>query len=117
MKQINNQGCQGDVMFVRREAIPDGYAPTEPVDGKFVAAHSETGHHHVFDASDAILFEGPNALIGYLRLAEGSDECAIVHQRDYHTHESVSLGGGPGAVWEVRRQREYTSEGLRRAAD
>lgn len=117
MKTIKNQGCQGDVMFVRRDAIPEGYAPAAPIDGKLVVAHSETGHHHVVDASDAILFEGPNPLIGYLRLAEGSDECLVVHQRDYHTHETVGLGGCGGSVWEVRRQREYTSEGLRRAAD
>ena len=117
MKRIINQGAQGDVYFIRRDAIPDGYAVACPTNGKNVVAHSETGHNHIVDASDAILFEGPDPLVGYLRLADGSDECAVVHQRDYHTHETVGLGGGSGTVWEVRRQREYTSQGLRRAQD
>lgn len=116
MINAHQQVAQGDVYFIRRDAIPVGYSPTEPTSGKYVVAHSETGHHHVVNAAEAVLYEGPNPLVGYLRLAEGGD-CTITHQRDYHTHAPVGLGGGAGSVWEVRRQREYTSEGLRRAAD
>lgn len=116
MQTAQNQIAQGDVYFIRREAIPEGYTPAPPGDGRYVCAHSETGHHHTVNAADAILYEGSNPLIAYLRLGD-VERADIVHQRDYHTHETVGLTGGPGAVWEVRRQREYTSEGLRRAQD
>jgi hypothetical protein len=113
---FEKQGAQGDVYFIRRESIPSDYAPAAPSGGVHVVAHSETGHHHVVDMTQGALYEGSNPLVGYLKL-EGVDPCDIVHKRDFHTHQTVSLGGGAGAIWEVRRQREYTSEGLRRAAD
>lgn len=117
MKTAINQIAQGDVYFIRRDGIPAGYAPAEPTGKEHVVAHSETGHHHVVNVADGVLYEGSNPLIAYLKLEEGVDSAPVVHKRDYHTHETVALGGGGGTVWEVRRQREYTSEGLRRAAD
>ncbi len=38
----------------------------------------------------------------------------LEHLRSFDTHETVRLDPG---VWEVRRQKEYSPEGWRRAAD
>lgn len=117
MNQAKNQFAQGDVYFRRVGAVPAGHSPAEPQQGVHVVAHSETGHHHVVNAAEGILYEGPNSLVAYLQLADDCDAATVTHRRDYHTHAPVALTGGPGAVWEVRRQREYTSQGLRRAQD
>lgn len=114
-KSLIRIGCQGDVGFCRVEALPDGYTQVNSKGRDHIVAHSETGHHHVVDVTDAVMFEGRDPLRAYLRLT--SDTADVVHQRSYDTHATVSLGGGPGAIWEVRRQREWDPEGERRAAD
>ena len=38
----------------------------------------------------------------------------VIHLRGFDTHETVHLSPG---LYEIRRQREYTPEGYRRAAD
>lgn len=115
MRSPENQAPQGDVHFHRRVAIPEGFAAIEPINGQYIVTHSETGHHHTVDAADAVLYQGSNPLVAYLRLE--SDSAEVIHRRGFDTHESIGLGGGVGAVWEVRRQREYDPEGERRAAD
>jgi hypothetical protein len=50
-------------------------------------------------------------------MMESVEYCDVVHQRGFDTHESMRLGGGIGSIFEVVRQREYTPEGWRRAAD
>lgn len=110
--KVNNQGCQGDVMFVRVESIPNGYHEVKRLPGApIVCAHSETGHDHVINDDGAVIYEGPNPLRAYLRLA---DDCTVTHKRSFDTHAPLTLGGG---IWEVRRQREYDPAGERRAAD
>lgn len=113
-------GFQGDVGFVRVDAIPEGYAPAQPdVEnaGKpaHAVAHSETGHHHVVDASDVIRYEGTDPGIAYLRLE--SESATVTHLRAHDTHGPVSLLGGAGAVWKVVRQREFDGVAERRAQD
>lgn len=108
------QGGQGDVSFERVGEVPDGYATVSP--GKaLVLAHSESGHDHVVDPTEAILYEGRDPLRAYLVL--GTDVATVHHQKGYDFHHSIGLGGGTGAVWEVRRQREWDPAGERRAAD
>lgn len=123
MKIVNTQGAQGDVMFRRIDALPDDARRAEATDGAFVVAHSETGHNHVvmerpglayFSAMDDLraLAEG-GIEIAYL-VVEGDTPALVEHQRSFDTHETIGLAPG---VWEIRRQREYTPEGFRRAAD
>ena len=113
-------GFQGDVAFRRVDAIPEGYAPAQPkgiVNGKpgHVAADSETGHHHIIAADSGTLYEGTDAGIAYLRLAE--DSADVVHLRAHDTHGTITLLGGAGAVWQVVRQREFDGAAERRAQD
>ncbi len=115
MKTATRMAAQGDVLFRRVPRVPDGYKRNER-EGRIVVAHSETGHHHAIDDIGVVEFVGANPLICYLAL-ESTESAEVVHHRAHDTHETVCLGGGMGAVWEVRRQREWSPEGLLRAAD
>ncbi len=115
MKTAERICAQGDVLFRRVLRVPDGFARNERA-GRLVVAHSETGHHHAIDDLGVVEFVGASPLVCYLSL-ESTESAEVVHHRPHDTHETVCLGGGMGAIWEVRRQREWTPEGLRRAAD
>jgi hypothetical protein len=47
-------------------------------------------------------------------LAVDGEHADVVHHRADHTHETVRLLHG---LWEVKRQREWTPEGLRQVRD
>ncbi|SRR6266516_3354205 len=113
MRIIKNVCFQGDVCFRRIAALP---ADTEEQKSKgpIVVAHSETGHHHAIEPGQARLFEKleRDPMICFLQISDGYAD--VVHHRPTDTHETVRLEKG---TWEVRRQREWTPEGLRRVED
>ena len=111
MRTIDKMGAQGDVMFVRVAALPDGAQLREET-GRIIVAHSETGHHHVAVADKIRLYGTDDPMVCYL-VAE-SAYADVVHERPFDTHETLRL---PAGTWEVRRQREHTPEGWRRVAD
>jgi hypothetical protein len=111
-KHFTNQAAQGDVFFERIDALPEGLKLAKIDKGNHVVAHSETGHHHVIDSRNARLFiDETNAFIAYLKVLE---PCELKHLRDHDTHEALAFKPG---VYRVRRQREATPEGWRRAQD
>ena len=108
----NRPSFQGDLCIRRIDAIPSSAVPSAAENGVHVLAHSETGHHHVIDSRSAqLLIDKTNEFIAWLDVAEESE---IVHLRDFDTHAPLTL---PPGKYEVRRQREYTPEGWRRAQD
>lgn len=110
---VQNQAAQGDVMFRRVDALPEGAKPLNAEGGAFIVAHSETGHNHVVMERPGITyFSAMDDLRAFL-IVEG-DPAPVEHRRSFDTHETIGLAPG---IWEVRRQREYTPEGFRRAAD
>lgn len=111
-KDNNQPVFQGDVMFTRVDALPEGLKKKADC----IVAHSETGHHHVAEAALAPhVFECDDGRTLYMRaLGESVD---VVHKRPFDTHETVRLLGEPGQVWRIRRQREYVPEGWRMVAD
>ena len=112
MKTISKLGAQGDVMFRRVKSIPKTATVAQPVDGRHVVAHSETGHHHALDAVEGVTMHViGDPLVCYLRLDADAD---VIHYRGWDTHETLRLTPG---IYEVRRQREYTPEGWRRVED
>ena len=114
MKTFEKQAAQGDVLITRISCIPDGAIPVSPQNGRFVAAHSETGHSHVIDAKPGVeLFDTENPLISYLRVIEQT-ETTLEHLRAFDTHEAYLLKGG---CYEIRRQRQKTPEGWARVQD
>lgn len=117
MKTFKNMAAQGDVMFIRVASLPAGAVPVPAVGGQHVIAHSETGHHHVMVAERA-----GRPVVEMYRLPEEIYEAFLVvheptvleHQRGFDTHEPIQFQPG---TYQVRRQREYTPEGYRRAQD
>lgn len=109
--KISKQGAQGDVLFMRVDALPEN-AEAQTRKGDLVVAHSETGHHHSIEAEGVIHFEVNDPLVCYLQV----DDCFadVVHHRSFDTHETLRL---PAGLWKVRRQREHTPEGWRRVED
>ena len=103
---------QGDICIRRIGEIPAGLTPARSEGGNYIVAHSETGHHHVVKERAAqMLIDEANAFIAYLQVAEPTE---LEHLRSFDTHETLLLAPGN---YEVRRQREHTPEGWRRAAD
>lgn len=107
-----NFSRQGDLIIRRIHSIPSGLSDAIPEQGNHILAHSETGHHHVIDSKAARMFiDEANAFIAYLNVAT---EAEIVHLRGFDTHAPLTL---PPGKYEIRRQRENSPEGWRRAAD
>jgi hypothetical protein len=113
MKTFKKVAAQGDVMFKKTDALPEGLIKADVENGKYVVAHSETGHNHtVLERNAQLLIDKTNEFIAYLVVNEGG--AVLEHERSFDTHESIAFDEG---VYEVRRQREYTPEGYRRAQD
>lgn len=117
MNKFNKCAAQGDLYIRKVDVLPSNlkFIPAEK--GKFILAHSETGHHHVIEASQNIKhYATDNPLISYLEVIEATDaaEAVIEHLRSFDTHAPISLDAG---IYEIRNAREYTPEGWRRVAD
>lgn len=130
MKTFNKQAAQGDMLIRVIDKLPDNVKLSETENGNFVLAHSETGHNHVVKAQKGVEFyqNDNDPFVAYLvidhKKVEG--DVQVKHLRDYDTHETISFFTGDTfskvkdkvkKVYEIRRQREYTPEGFRRAQD
>jgi hypothetical protein len=112
-KTFSTAAAQGDFVIIRVDDFPAGVTPVPAENGEYVVAHSETGHNHVMDARHVAAFapKKPDIYTLFLQVDEQTD---IVHLRSFDTHEALRVGKGK---YMVRRQREYTPEGFRRAQD
>jgi hypothetical protein len=116
-RTFKNQAAQGDLLIRRVDKLPAGLKAAPIEHGTFVVAHSETGHNHVIDARPNVkVYDTEDPLLSYLEVVDATDamETLLRHLRGHDTHETISI---PPGVYELRRQREYTPEGWRRAAD
>lgn len=117
MRTFENNAAQGDVIFLRIRALPEGAKEIAAENGAVVVTHSESGHNHqmVLDRADpepnVRLYSGDNPLISWLQVNRPT---VLEHKRSFDTHEPILFSPG---VYEVRRQREYTPEGWRRVED
>lgn len=117
-KTFDRIAAQGDFLIIRIDNIPaEGLEEYQPEGGKYIVAHSETGHNHTMLAERTVRGYRPREtrdedLYRLFFAVEAPAE--IVHERSFDTHETLLLTEGN---YEVRRQREYAPEGFRRAAD
>lgn len=113
MKTVTERpSFQGDLCIRRIAEFPANLKGGKAENGVYILAHSETGHHHVVkERSAQLLIDETNAFIAYLDVAEPTE---LEHLRSFDTHEPYLLEPGR---YEIRRQREHTPEGWRRAAD
>ena len=102
---------QGDVLLVRTDhPLGDKARPVPREAGRVVLARGEaTGHAHTISSPLAELFEERDGRL-YLRVSAGAEPVRLIHEQ----HDAIAL---PPGVYEVRRQREYTPEAIRRVID
>lgn len=115
MKTFKNMAAQGDLLIRRIDRLPE-HLPREmqTENSEYVVAHSETGHHHVIEATaDVTAYQDPED-VWKAFLEVRAEQVELRHKRGHDTHETIAI---PKGVYELRRQREYTPEGFRRAAD
>ena len=112
MKTFTNVCAQGDIYIRRIDVLPTGAIPVESEGNRVIVTHSETGHHHVMDSTAVKMFTLPDSIMDCLLVVE--QPTALKHLRQHDTHEPIMFGEG---IYHVRRQREYTPEGLRRVKD
>ena len=113
MKTFKDFAAQGDFFVRRINKLPKDVLPVEPVNGKIIVAHSETGHHHVMVAERVRAFVPKKPDI-YQMFIQVDEPTPVKHMRSFDTHEPLMFDKG---TYEIRRQREHAPEGWRRAAD
>jgi hypothetical protein len=108
--------AQGDFLIMRIKEIPSGVEPMKDENGMFVIAHSETGHNHVMERENVEAFRTKNVKEAdlYEMFLMVKEPTEINHLRSFDTHETLLV---PPGNYVIKRQREYTLEGFRRAAD
>lgn len=119
MRTFKNQAAQGDCLIRRIDKIPAGANLKEVSveNGILPIAHSETGHHHAFQALNGIQFfqDTTNPLIGFLTIKEGLKDVVLQHFKSGpDAHEAIQFDAG---TYEIRRQREHTPDGWRQVQD
>lgn len=116
MKTFTKMAAQGDFIILRINDIPKNVDAMEHENGVFVIAHSETGHNHVMERTNVEAFVPKNtkSVDLYELFLNVKEPTEINHLRSFDTHETLLV---PPGQYVVKRQREYTPEGFRRAAD
>lgn len=112
MRTFKNVCAQGDIYIKRVDSMPEGVVEVQPENGKLIVTHSETGHHHVMEATKVKMFKLPDSIMDCLLVVE--DQAALEHLRSFDTHEPILFEKG---IYHVRRQREYVPEGFRVVRD
>ena len=112
MRTFNNVCAQGDVYIQRIDILPNNAIEVEPVNGFCIVTHSETGHNHVMEATKVKMYSLPDSIMDCLLVV--NEPTTLDHLRAHDTHEPSLFEKG---TYHVRRQREYTAEGFRRAQD
>lgn len=112
MKTFKNYCAQGDIYIRKIDKLPVGVIETQPENGRVIVTHSETGHHHVMDAEAVTMYRLPDSIMDCLLVID--KPTALEHLREQDTHEPIMFDKG---IYHVRRQQEYTPQGLRRVED
>lgn len=114
MKTFNVCAAQGDLLLRKIDMLPADAIQENPENDGYVLAHSETGHNHIVKAQEGVQFYRHSNDNFKAYLVVNNDKAVVEHMRSFDTHESIECKKG---IYEIRRQREYTAEGFRRAAD
>lgn len=113
MKTFRISAAQGDLLIRRIDKLPEDVKPADGENGRYILAHSETGHFHSTAVLDHVKhYKGMDELRSFLVVENIPAE--IKHERSFDTHESLKVEPG---VYEIRNQREYQPGGFRRAQD
>lgn len=116
MKTFTRMAAQGDFLIIKIDKIPSDVENMKTENGVYVVAHSETGHNHVMERTNVEAFIPKNTKEDdlYELFLSVKAPSEINHLRSHDTHETLLV---PPGNYIVKRQREYTPEGFRKAAD
>jgi len=114
MKEFRKMAAQGDLLIIAVDEIPADAVSAKSENGKFIVAHSETGHHHVIEARPDVEYRvvPTDGLVAYLNVIRA--DVALEHLRPFDTHETIKI---PPGKYRLRRQRQASPEGWRMVAD
>lgn len=112
MNTFETQAAQGDLLITRIDSLPEGLLPVDGENGKYIVAHSETGHHHTMSTEHCTFYRSANDDLALWAVV--SEPTTLLHERSFDTHSPITVNPG---IYRINRQREYTPEGFRRAAD
>lgn len=117
MKTFTKMAAQGDFIIMRISKIPNNVEPMKSENNmQYIIAHSETGHNHVMERTnvDAFVPKNTKEVDLYELFLNVKEPTEINHLRSFDTHETLLV---PPGQYVIKRQREYTLEGFRKAAD
>lgn len=119
--EVGQMAFQGDVMLICVGGLPNsGFVEAPTKNGNYIVTHSETGHDHLMVANQCVkMYEKEkqssveDGLLAYLEIT-GETAQELRHIKEVDTHETLCFEPG---LWEIRRQREHSPEGIRQAID
>lgn len=114
-KYFDKQGRQGDLLVMKVTEVPGDFSETKVNGQHFMVAHSESGHHHVVEAEKVQVFEkADDQFCLYIRTL--SEEVELEHLKTgADAHQTIVLM--PNEIYKIRRGRENSPLGWRRAID
>ena len=107
---------QGDVSILRIDALPKDAVPMAAVNGVFVVAHSETGHHHQVKATANLRCFADRSNPGICYLVVDGAYADLEHARDVNKHETwrlPNIAKKTATIYKTIRQRVWTRWGDR----
>lgn len=116
MKTFKNCAAQGELLITKINKLPDNLIAVEPVNNEYIVAHSETGHHHVVEATNTFLYspandDDMNGLQSYLVVDQ---PVSLRHLRNFDTHTPIGIEPG---MYSINHAREYVPNGYRKVSD
>lgn len=120
MKTFKRVSAQGEITIDVVDRIPEDamLKRVEPVDGKLIVSHSESGHHHYLPAADGELLERADNVPAGMRVLYSIVNNPTALKQDAATpHDEMALDAGK--IYRHRISREYDpfQEMARRVAD
>lgn len=114
MKILETTLRHGEVYFCLVDELPDlsGLNETERNGaGQYIVGHSESGNNHVVEGN-AVRVVDQDEFVSYAEVREPAKVIQLKTGPDRHGDGVIGAGN-----YLIMRQREYTPEGFRRAAD
>ena len=103
---MQNIGAQGELRIYKIDSLPDNIGERQPerdVNGAFILAHSEKGHHHVIGGAVDVIEHEEVQQIGNQSLAMRTlyaivKEPTALHQTATDAHADIMLAPGYYAI-------------------
>ena len=120
MKTFLQVSAQGEITIDVVDRIPEDAVlkRVEPVNGKLIISHSESGHHHFIPGGDADLMERTDNVPAGMRVLYSIVRNATALKQDAAVpHDEIKLDAG--VIYRHRISREFDpfQEMARRVAD